>query len=248
MTTHRPSAHPPIRRAWPLLAAFALGLLAPTLLHAQSEPTTTAETTSDPFRGDPEAVRVANLIYGPGKTSVCYADKFLKTAADETHIKTTLDFAKIRLESSELFDHPFSVMTGEGGFSLTDAQRDNLKLYLDSGGFVIASAGCSSKPWAAAFRDAIAKVFPDHQLEVLDETHAVFTNVFDVRKSTYKRGAARLPHLEALTLDGRVALIFSPDGINDTANAGKGCCCCGGNELRQAQHLNVNILAYALTH
>ncbi|MEO0964962.1 MAG: DUF4159 domain-containing protein [Planctomycetota bacterium] len=229
------SPHRQIR--WALLAAFALGLLAPALLVAE-----------EPTPASPDTVRVANLIYAKGKSSVCYANKFLNTAADETHIQTAPDFTKVRLESSELFDHPFSVMTGEGAFSLTDAQRDNLRLYLESGGFVIASAGCSSKPWAAAFRNEITKVFPDHELEVLGEDHAVFTNVFDVRKSTYKRGAARLPHLEALTLDGRVALIFSPDGINDTANAGKGCCCCGGNELRQAQHLNVNILAYALTH
>jgi hypothetical protein len=220
-----------------LLTAFAVGLTAPAVLVAD-------EQAPPP----PDAVTVANLVYATGKTSVCYADKFLATAAEETHIQTAPEFALVRLESNDLFNHPFAVMTGEGGFTLTDAQRDNLRLFLDAGGFVIASAGCSSKPWAAAFRDEIKKVYPDHKLEVLTDDHAVFTNVFDVRKSTYKRGAPRLPHLEALTLEGRVALIFSPDGINDTANAGKGCCCCGGNELRQAQHLNVNILAYALTH
>jgi len=235
-----------------LLAAFTLGLIAPALSLAQEDNTA---STSDTRATSPaaattggETIHVANLIYATGKSSVCYATKFLETAADETHIATATDFTKIRLESNDLFNHPFAVMTGEGGFKLTQPQRDNLKLFLDSGGFVIASAGCSSKPWAASFRNEIKALYPDRDLDVLTEDHAVFTNVFDVRSSTYKRGAPRLPHLEALTLDGRVALIFSPDGINDTANAGKGCCCCGGNELKQAQHLNVNILAYALTH
>ena len=43
-------------------------------------------------------------------------------------------------------------------------------------------------------------------------------------------------------------LILSPDGLNDTANAGPSCCCCGGNEIKSAKEINVNLLAYALTH
>jgi hypothetical protein len=39
-------------------------------------------------------------------------------------------------------------MTGEGAFSLTDDERKNLKAYLEKGGFLLASAGCSSKDWA----------------------------------------------------------------------------------------------------
>ncbi|MEO0588449.1 MAG: DUF4159 domain-containing protein [Planctomycetota bacterium] len=238
--------HPALPRVAPALFALAAALL----VVAASLSVARADATSPqaPAATDPEAIAVANLIYARGKSSVCYAPTFLETAAAETHIKAQPAFTKVRLESGELFDHPFSVMTGEGGFSLTDEQRQNLRRYLESGGFIIASAGCSSKPWAASFRQEMNALFPDHDLQVLSEDHPVFVNVFDVRQSTYKRGGPRLPHLEALTLDGRVALIFSPDGINDTANAGKGCCCCGGNELKQAQHLNVNILAYALTH
>ena len=40
--------------------------------------------------------------------------------------------------------------------------------------------------------------------------------------------------LEGLEIDGRIVLIYSPEGLNDTANAGGGCCCCGGNEIRNS--------------
>ncbi|MEK6238367.1 MAG: hypothetical protein N2C14_26925 [Planctomycetales bacterium] len=43
-------------------------------------------------------------------------------------------------------------------------------------------------------------------------------------------------------------LIFSPDGLNDTGKVGGNCCCCGGNEILNARQINVNLLAYALTH
>ena len=40
---------------------------------------------------------------------------------------------------------------------------------------------------------------------------------------------------------------YSPDGLNDTQHM-QGCCCCGGNEITNAVDVNVNVLAYALTH
>ena len=54
--------------------------------------------------------------------------------------------------------------------------------------------------------------------------------------------------LEGLTIDGRVVMVYSADGLNDTANAGGNCCCCGGNEVLNARQVNVNLLVYAVTH
>ena len=51
--------------------------------------------------------------------------------------------------------------------------------------------------------------------------------------------------LEAYSLNGRIALIFSSDGLNDTAHA-ENCCCCGGDEIDRAEFINANVLAYAL--
>jgi hypothetical protein len=58
--------------------------------------------------------------------------------------------------------------------------------------------------------------------------------------------------LEGLEIDGKIVMVYSPEGLNDTANAnksgGKNCCCCGGNEVKNSQQINVNIFTYALTH
>jgi hypothetical protein len=72
--------------------------------------------------------------------------------------------------------------------------------------------------------------------------------VYDIASSRYKSGENKLPDLYGLELDGRIVLIWSPDGLNDTANAGPNCCCCGGNEVKAAKMINVNLLSYALTH
>jgi len=51
--------------------------------------------------------------------------------------------------------------------------------------------------------------------------------------------------LESYTVKGRVVLVFSSDGLNDTAHA-ENCCCCGGDEIDKAEFINVNVLAYSL--
>ncbi|MCE9591985.1 MAG: DUF4159 domain-containing protein [Planctomycetes bacterium] len=197
---------------------------------------------------DPSLVHCANLTYSGSKTSVCFSDQFLAQAAQDTHIRTAAHFTSVRMDSQELFSHPFAILTGEGDFTFTDADRDNLKRYLLSGGFLLASAGCSSQPWNTSLQGEVRRMFPDAKLTPLAADHPVFHTVYDVTTSAYKSGDLRLPVLQGLEIDGRIVLIWSPDGLNDTANAGPNCCCCGGNEVKAAKKINVNILAYALTH
>ena len=157
-----------------------------------------------------------------------------------------IDWSVYRWSRPICFQFPFAVMTGEGGFQLTQQQRKNMRDYLQAGGFIIASAGCSSQPWQNSFRNEIAKVFPEIKLQQLDFTHPVFHTMYDITELRCK-GSHRA-HLEGLEIDGKIVLIFSPDGLNDTSKAGGNCCCCGGNEIKNARQMNVNLLAYTLTH
>lgn len=196
---------------------------------------------------EPRVIVVANLTYADNKTAVCFSDGFLAQLEQDTHIRADPRFRSVLLDSSELFQFPFAVMSGEGEFALTDLQRANLAEYLKKGGFLLASAGCSSKEWAQSFRREISGIFPRLKMKKLKADHAVFHTVYDITSSRYKHGRAQLPHLEGLEIDGAIVLIFSPDGLNDTDNVGGDCCCCGGNEVKAARQINVNLLAYALT-
>jgi hypothetical protein len=195
----------------------------------------------------PGLVKCANLIYANGKTSVCFADHFLSDIRKQTNIWTDQHFTAVKLESPELFGYPFSVMTGEGAFTLTEDQRRNLREYLTGGGFLLASPGCSSEPWDESFRREIRAVFPEVKFAEIDLDHPVFKTVYNIPElKTKKKG--KTARLEGVILDGRLVLVYSRDGLNDTANAGGKCCCCGGNEVLNARQVNVNLLAYALTH
>ncbi|MBX3442991.1 MAG: DUF4159 domain-containing protein [Planctomyces sp.] len=204
------------------------------------------EAANAPGPLKPGVVNAAILTYGAGKTSRCFSNEFLSLISRESHIQCNPKFVSTNLESSELFECPFAVMTGEGHFDLTEAQRLNMRNYLENGGFIIASAGCSSEEWKSSFRQEIQRVFPELPLTRLEFNHPVFHTVYDIPELKCK-GTHRA-HLEGLELDGKIVLIFSPDGLNDTGKAGPRCCCCGGNEIQNARQMNVNLLAYTLTH
>ncbi len=204
---------------------------------------------SSGFDGGAQSGRVqcANLVYAGNKSSQCFSDAFLGRLGQVSRIKTEEHFRKVRLDSAEMSSYPFAVMTGQGRFTLTEKDRLQLRHYLTHGGFLLASAGCSDTVWARSFRAEIGRLLPQSQLERLPLSHPLFRTVYKIDRLDTKKGRVQTA-LEALSYAGRVVLIFSPDGLNDTEHATNGCCCCGGNEIRGAEFLNLNILAYCLLH
>ena len=226
----------------PVGAAVALGVAVVAL--AVNEPAVERRTES----AEPGAVRCARVDYNDDKSSLCYSAGFLDQIMQDTHIRADRRLASVRLESAELYQYPFVVMTGEEPFELTDRQRSAMRSYVRAGGFIVASAACESEAWGDSFKAEVSKAFPGLTLTRLPTSHPLFHIVYNVSRSRHIRGGSRPVHLEALMVDGRITVVYSPDGNNDNANAGGDCCCCGGNEVRGARQINVNLLAYAMTH
>jgi hypothetical protein len=196
--------------------------------------------------GEPDGiVQVANLVYAGTKSSQCFSDHFLIQAEKETAISTSRRFHATKLRSEEVFGFPLVIMTGEGDFSLTDQERENLRQYIQGGGLLLASAGCSSREWDRSFRREMARIFPATEMRALGLDHQVFHTVYDIKVLEAKHGKPR--PLDGIVLDGRLGVVYSQDGLNDTTHT-HGCCCCGGNEITNCAQINVNILAYALTY
>lgn len=196
--------------------------------------------------GEPQSiVQVANLVYAGTKSSKCFSDHFLVKAEKESAISTSRRFHAVKLASEELYSHPLVIMTGEGDFALPDKERENLRRFVERGGLLLSSSGCSSADWDRAFRREMAIVFPDNKLTSLDMDHAVFHTIYDIAELKAKHGKPK--PLEGVSIDGRLGVIYSPDGLNDTEHS-QGCCCCGGNEITNCIDVNVNILAYALMY
>jgi len=198
------------------------------------------------FGGEPDGVvQIANLIYAGVKSSHCFSDHFLVTAEQDSTISTSRRFHAVKLSSDEVYNFPLVIMTGEGDFELTDAERENLRQYVQRGGLLLASSGCSSPEWDRSFRREMSTVFPQQPLKSIGMEHPLFNTVYEIKELRAKHGTPR--PLDGVSINGRLGVVYSSDGLNDTAHT-QGCCCCGGNEITNCVQINVNILAYALLY
>ncbi len=236
MSTSRPYRLGPAMMT--ALAILAMGVAgAPTQEQKAADPPKTA--------GKEELVRCANLIYAGSKSSVCFSDKFMTEVKRNTFVEVDAAFTPVKLAKEDLFDFPFAIMTGEGTFSLLEQERQNLFAYLKRGGFLLASAGCSSREWDQSFRREFKKIFPECKLQTIPMTHPIYQTVYAIKRVNLKNGGTTL--LEGLELDGRIVLVYCSEGLNDTGSV-SGCCCCGGNEVKNSKDMNTNIFTYSLTH
>ncbi len=198
----------------------------------------TAETTTS------RQVQVGNLVYAGTKTSKCFSDSFLESVQKDSGINLVTKFLSVKSGSAgDLGQVGFAIMTGEGAFTMTEDERRYTRAWMENGGFLLASAGCSSKEWATSLRKEMAQMFGEKAMVKISADHPLFQTLYDVRSATLKHdGQARF---EGVVIDGRLACLFSPEGLNDTKRV-KGCCCCGGNEITNAHQIVANALVYAL--
>ena len=224
--------------------------LASVVVSMSMYPAAAQSSGEDPARetktgADLRKLNCGNLVYAENQTSICLADAFLDVTKADTTLDVAPKFVRVPLGSPNLFKFPFCIFSGEGGFTLTKTQRENLRQYILQGGFILASPGCSDDAWDRAFRREFKLCFPDYTLESIPMSHPIFSLVFELDTLHDKKGNKVL--VEGMIVDERMALVYSHEGLNDVGNA-EGCCCCGGNEIREAQKVNVNIITYSLLH
>jgi len=198
-----------------------------------------------PGVSDLTLLQCGNLVYCGNQSSVCFAERFLGLAAAQTTLRVNPKFCPVRLDTDGLFDFPFCVMSGNEDFTFSERERSQLRKYLGQGGFLLVSPGCSDATWDKAFRRELSVCFPDLPLKPIPQTHPIFSLVHPIPRLTDKNG--KPVTLEGLEINGRLALVYSRDGLNDVAHA-EGCCCCGGNEVRNPELINVNVFTYAVLY
>ncbi|MCC5830817.1 MAG: DUF4159 domain-containing protein [Phycisphaeraceae bacterium] len=235
-----------------LAACLVLAALLPWVATATSErasertPATTRASSSADADHEEGLVRVARLVYSTRRGDICFASGFLGVVERATDIAIDRKFHDLQLDSPDISEFPFAIMTGSGSFSLNEQQERSFRRHLETGGFILASAACSDQQWARSFEQMLRKVFPEGELQPINPGHELLNILHRVDRIELRR-TTETPAIYGMTIKGRLALVYTPMGLNDSSNAGDGCCCCGGNEIRNADLINANILAWALT-
>ncbi len=161
----------------------------------------------------------------------------------------------------KLFDYPILFAHGRRAFRFSASERKALETYLTRGGFLFADAICASEPFAASFKDEFKAIFPEANFVRIPADHVLFTEDlggFDVKTVALRdpklrvgddplavRTTKTVPYLEALEIDGRIAVILSPYDLSCALERGASMECKGYVPVDAAK-LGVNIVLYAL--
>ncbi|MBC8351972.1 MAG: DUF4159 domain-containing protein [Planctomycetes bacterium] len=84
----------------------------------------------------------------------------------------TIDVRVASLE--DLLQTPILFISGREAFSLTPDQKENLRQYVNQGGFIFAEACCNGEGFDRSFRALMSELFPSNSLRLLPEDHPVW--------------------------------------------------------------------------
>lgn len=204
---------------------------------------------------------VANVLHGGGSHAAPAAlRKLLRHAAEDVGVPVCPEPGEVRLEDENLFRYHLLYFHGRSAFELTANERRALCDYAKRGGTVLADAICSSTSFAESFRREMQLIFPSNSLEPIPANDAIWTptyggaNVTAVSRrmkpvNSFQAAAAAEvtkapPVVEAIRLEGRYAVIFSPLDIScalETDPLG-----CTGYVRKDALLIAMNVLLYSL--
>ncbi len=178
-----------------MIRAFLIILMTASFLHTATSQTTQLALLKYQGGGD----WYANPTALPNLAAFCNQE-----------IKTDLeiDYATVDVGSTEIFNHPFLHMTGHGNVVFNDAEAENLRTYLLSGGFLHIDDNYGIDPYV---RVAMKKVFPELEFVELPYDHPLYRVAF-----TFAEGLPKIHKHDGqpaqgfgLIWEGRVVCYYS---------------------------------------
>ncbi len=114
----------------------------------------------------------------------------------------------VDVSSSELFLYPFLHMTGHGNVVFSQNDVQNLRNYLNSGGFLHIDDNYGMDEYV---RKEIKKLFPDNQLVELPKNHPIFQSPFSFPNGLPKihEHDNKPPQAFGIFIDKRLALLYT---------------------------------------
>jgi len=158
-------------------------------------------------------MKMALLVYNGGGD--WYANPTsLKNLAQfcnqQLHTNFALQEAHVEVGSTDIFNYPFIHMTGHGRWALSDEEAQNLRRYLESGGFLHIDDNYGLDEYV---RPALKKVFPDLSLVELPFTHPIYHQKYNFPNGLPKvhEHDGGVPKGYGLIYKGRLVCFYSFD-------------------------------------
>jgi hypothetical protein len=122
--------------------------------------------------------------------------------------KISLKVATVEVGSSEIFSYPFVHMTGHGNVVFSPNDVENLKNYLNSGGFLHIDDNFGMDEY---IRKEIKKVFPNNELKEIPSNHEIFQgpNLFPNGLPKIHEHENKRPQAFGIFIENKLVLLYT---------------------------------------
>jgi hypothetical protein len=177
---------------------------------------------------------------------------------EELMLRTSVEAATTRhevtLSDQDLFSYPFLYITGKYEFDpFSPEEIETLRRFLSYGGFLLAddALGQSGYGFDKSLRRELKRVFPDNDFQRIPSSHATLRSYYLLRRV----GGVRIanPNLEGLVIGSSTPLIYCHNDLggawerDQLGNWTNACTPGGEGQRRDAFHLGINVILYAMT-
>ncbi len=161
---------------------------------------------------------------------------------------------EVNLTDRDLFSYPFLYMAGKYDFEpFTQEEMAILRRFLSYGGFLLAddALGQPGYGFDKSLRREMKRLFPEKEFRRLPSGHAALRSYYLLRKI----GGMRMvhPYLEGINIGNATPVIYCHNNLGgawerDQVGNWVNRCTPGGEEQRrEAFHLGINLILYAMT-
>ena len=177
---------------------------------------------------------------------------------EELMARTSVEAATARHEISladrDLFNYPFLYLTGKYEFEpFTQEEIEILRRFLSYGGFMLIDDALGQQGYGfdKAVRREMQRVFPGNEFKRLPAGHAALRSYYLLRRI----GGVRIvsANLEGINVGNSTPVVYCLNGLGaawerDQVGKWTNLCTPGGEpQRRDAFHLGINLILYAMT-
>lgn len=177
---------------------------------------------------------------------------------EELMLRTSVEAATVRhevnLTDRDLFNYPFLYLAGKYEFEpFTQEEIGVLRRFLSYGGFLLIDDALGQQGYGfdRSLRREMQRIFPGNDFKRLPSAHAALRSYYLLRRL----GGVRIvnSYLEGITLGSSTPVIYCQNDLGgawerDQLGKWTNVCVPGGEEQRRdAFHLGINLILYAMT-
>ncbi len=134
---------------------------------------------SEPLVAQNDEYRIARLQYrggGDWYNDPSSLTNLIRFARQHIPINLSEQYDDVAIGSRDIHRYPFLFMTGHGNVVVNQAEAQNIREYVDNGGFLYIDDDYGFDPYV---REILSIIFPDDELIELPINHPIYNQVFE---------------------------------------------------------------------